>query len=498
MEMTVTSTDWATILPAVCVILAGLVVVGVDIVLKGSNRLLLALISFAGLGGAAALLVNHVRGGVEPVRGFWGAMVLDDMAVFLSIAIVAATALLVFISPVDIERRRIAFGEYYGLLLISAAAMMMLVGSNDWVTLFLNLEILSLGVYVLTGITRRNPRSNEAAVKYLVTGAFSTGFLLLGMAYLYGVTGTIHLDEMGKALAAGADSPLLAVGFGLILVGFAFKVGAAPFHMWVPDVYEGAPTSTTAFMSVTVKAAGVGALMRVLLTVGASRPDLWSDLLWALAVLTMIVGNLLAVQQQSVKRMLAFSGIAHTGYALMALATMHGTDGTLNTQGASAALFYLFVYTFMTLGAFAFLVYLGHEVQGKNHTEWQDAEHIDDFAGLADRRPWAAIAMTIFLISLAGMPPTAGFLGKYWLFKSAVDNGHVIIAVIGVLTSLVSWYYYLRVVVTMYMREPGLADEKPDPTIGFVVATTAALTVLFGLQPGAFLALAERSVELLK
>src|SRR5687768_302991 len=220
MEMTVTSTDWATILPAVCVIAAGLLVVGVDIVLKGSNRLLLALISFAGLGGAASLLVNHVRGGVEPVRGFWGAMVLDDMAVFLSIAIVAATALLVFISPVDIERRRIAFGEYYGLLLISAAAMMMLVGSNDWVTLFLNLEILSLGVYVLTGITRRNPRSNEAAVKYLVTGAFSTGFLLLGMAYLYGVTGTIHLDEMGKALAEGAESPLLAVGFGLVLVGF--------------------------------------------------------------------------------------------------------------------------------------------------------------------------------------------------------------------------------------------------------------------------------------
>jgi NADH-quinone oxidoreductase subunit N len=239
---------------------------------------------------------------------------------------------------------------------------------------------------------------------------------------------------------------------GMLLVGFAFKIAAVPFHMWVPDVYEGAPTTTTAFMAVTVKAAGIGALMRVLLVAAHSRPDLWADVLWWMAVATMVVGNLLAVQQQSVKRMLACSGIAHTGYALVALATMAGTDGSLSTEGAKAALFYVLGYTFMTLGAFAFLVYMGHEVQGKGRVEWQDGEHSDDLAGLADRRPWAAAAMSLFLVSLAGIPPTAGFFGKFWVFRAAIEQGHVPLAVIGILASLVSVYYYLRVVIAMYMR----------------------------------------------
>jgi NADH-quinone oxidoreductase subunit N len=453
-----------------------------------------------GLGAAATLLILRFRAGAPPAVGFSNSLVLDDLAAFLSLAIVAATGLLVAVAPVDIRRRHIDFGEYYGLLLLSAASMMFLVASNDFIMLFLNLEILSLAMYVLTGVTRLNPRSNEAAVKYLVTGAFATGFLLFGMALLYGATGTIRLDAIGVSLAAGNASPMLPVGVGLLLVGFGFKIGAVPFHMWVPDVYEGAPTTTTAFMSVTVKAAGVGALIRVLLIAVASRPDLWADLLWALAVLTMVVGNLLALRQNSVKRMLAFSSVAHTGYALVALATMqHSGPGPFSTVGASAAVFYLFVYTFMTLGAFMFLVYLGHQVTVPGRApEWQDAEHIDDLAGLAERRPWAAFAMTIFMISLAGVPPTAGFFGKFYLFKAAVDQGHWVLAIIGVLASLVSLYYYLRVVVAMYMKDPGLTDETPDARAGLVVALTAAITLALGVQPTVFLDWAARSISLLR
>jgi NADH-quinone oxidoreductase subunit N len=377
--------------------------------------------------------------------------------------------------------------------------MMLLVASNDLLMIFLNLEILSLALYVLTGITRRNPRSNEASMKYLVTGGFATGFLLFGVALLYGATGSIRLDQIGHALATGTDSSLLAAGFGLLLVGFAFKIGAVPFHMWVPDVYEGAPTTTTAFMSVTVKAAGVGALARVLLIAAPTRADLWADLLWWMALATMVVGNLLAIQQQSVKRMLAFSSVAHTGYALVALATMSGVNGTFSSQGAAAALYYLLVYTFMTLGAFLLLVYMGHEVKvpGRDTPEWQDGEHIDDLAGMADRHPWAALAMTIFMISLGGIPPTAGFLGKFMLFSAAVDQGHVGLVVIGVLASLVSLYYYLRVVVAMYMRDAVATDDVTSRSVGAVVAVAALATVFFGVQPGLLLYWAERSIHAL-
>lgn len=495
--MTFSAADQAALLPALLVVLAGLLAVGVDVFVPGGkSRWPLIALSYTGIVAAMWVLVDRLSHGAAPVRAFGGSLVLDDMAAFLSVAILAATALLLFSSDVDTRRRHVAFGEYYGLVMFASAAMMLLVGSNDFLMIFLTLETLSISLYVLTGITRRNPRSNEAAVKYLVTGAFATGFLVMGMALLYGATGTIQLDAIGKALQGGNHSPLLATGFGLVLVGFAFKIGAAPFHMWVPDVYEGAPTTTTAFMSVTVKAAGVGALVRVLLTAAGSRPDLWADLLWWMAVLTMIVGNLLALQQTSVKRMLAFSSVAHTGYALVALATMQGTDGTFSSQGAGAALFYLLVYTFMTLGAFVFLVYVGHEVTtpGRDRVEWQDGEQLDDLAGLAERRPWAAVAMTIFLVSLGGIPPTAGFFGKFYLFQSAVQQGHVTLAVIGVLASLVSLYYYLRVVVWMYMKDPVETDDQADGTVGFVVLTTAAATVALGVLPGIFLAAAARSI----
>jgi NADH-quinone oxidoreductase subunit N len=493
--MTFTIDDLWALLPALLLIGAGLLAVAVDLSFKGRNALVPLVLSLTGVGGAMGLIVQMLYAGGGGIRGFDGIIVFDDLTGVLSLGICAATMLTVAIAPVDSFRRKTNFGELYALLLISAAAMILLLASNDFMLVFINLEVLSIAMYVLTGITRRNPRSNEAALKYLVTGGFATGFLLMGVALLYGATGTIRLEEIGGSLATGNTSPLLPIAFGMLLVGFGFKIGAAPFHMWIPDVYEGAPTSMTAFMSVAVKAAATGSLIRVLLIAGAARADLWAPVLWWVALLTMFVGNILAIQQRSVKRMLALSSVAHTGYALVALATMQGSGGKgFDSDGAAAVVFYLFVYTFMTLGAFQFLVYMGHEVKTPSGPEWQDAESIDDLAGLGWRRPWAAAAMTVFLLSLAGIPPTAGFLGKFYLFKAAVDQGHWQLAVLGVMASLVSLYYYVGVVVAMYMKPARSTDEQPRTAIGGVIALTAVLTLGLGLAPGVLLDWAARSI----
>ena len=269
--------------------------------------------------------------------------------------------------------------------------------------------------------------------------------------------------------------------------------------MWVPDVYEGAPTSITAFMSVAVKAAGLGVLIRILLVSLAGRPELWVDLLWFMAIATMFVGNLLALHQDSVKRMLAYSSVAHTGYALVGLVALHGADGTWSTDGAAAVVFYMVVYTLMTLGAFAFLIYVGHTVEhpDRDRDEWQDAEHIDDLAGLASRRPWAAVGMTVLLVSLAGIPPTAGFFGKFFVFGAAVAQGYTTLAIIGVIASLVSLYYYLRPVVWMFIKEPIHTDELPARSVGWVVLATVVATLALGVQPSYLVTFAMRSVQLL-
>jgi NADH-quinone oxidoreductase subunit N len=537
--MNVGMLDWLALAPSLIVLLGGILVVGIDLLLTPTavalphpegamgghtdphgtphatphatplgdhghvhalapGRGLLVAVSFASILVPAVMLLQRLRLDRPVIVAFQESFVLDPMASYLSLAVLAATGMLLVSAEVDTRRRRIAFGEYYGLLLVCASSMMMLVGSNDFLMIFLNLEILSLALYVLTGITRRNPRSNEAAMKYLVTGGFATGFLLMGVAFLYGGSGSIALADIGTALAANPDSALLKLGFGFVLVGFGFKIGAVPFHMWVPDVYEGAPTTTTAFMSVTVKAASIGALIRVLLVSAESHPEIWADLLWWIAAVTMVLGNLLALQQSSVKRMLAYSSVAHTGYALVALATMLDTDGSFSSLGAASALFYLLVYTFMTLGAFMVLVYMGHEVGAPGHEpEWQDAEAFDDLAGMGTRHPWAALAMTLFLVSLGGIPPTAGFFGKFTIFMAAVERGHVLLAVIGVLASLVSLYYYLRVVVVMYMREPVATDEKPHASVGLAVGLAALGTVLLGVLPSTWWEWATRAIAAL-
>ena len=498
--MNVTALDWLTLLPALIVMLTGFVVVGVDLFRSDENhpRGHLAVLSIGGVLGSAWVLFQRLATGRPPLRGFDGAIVLDDTACVLSLAVLAATGLLMVGAEADTRRRKIAFGEYHGLVLVASSGLMLLVAANDFLTVFLSLEIVSLALYVLTGITRKSPRTNEAAVKYLVTGAFATCFLLLGISFLYGGSGTIQYEALGAVMAHN-DSALLTIGFGLVMVGFAFKIGAVPFHQWVADVYEGAPTSTTAYMSVTVKAAGVGALARVLTTVAPDRPDLWGDLLYWVAIATMVLGNLLAIGQTSVKRMLAYSSVAHTGYALVALATMVDTTGHVTSVTLPGMVFYLFGYTFMTLGAFTVLVYLGHEVKrADGSVEWQDAETFADLAGVARRRPWAAFAMTLFVISLGGIPPTVGFVGKYLVFSAAVAQGHWALAIVGVLASLVSLFYYLQVVVAMYMAEPVSEDEVPNRQIGAVVTLAALATLLLGILPATVVDWASRAVNLLR
>jgi NADH-quinone oxidoreductase subunit N len=312
------------------------------------------------------------------------------------------------------------------------------------------------------------------------------------MALLYGATGSLQIPEIGAKIHDGAAEPrsLVTTGFVLLTIGLAFKVGAVPFHQWVPDVYEGAPTSVTAFMSVAVKAAGFGALLRLLLVAGRPESGEWGALVWGLAIATMVVGNLLAVVQSSVKRMLAYSSIAHTGYVLAAVASLRGpgaTDSGLSETGAAAA-YYLFVYTFMTLGAFAFLIYAG---RGE-----KDAEEFTDFAGLAKRKPWSALMMTVFMLSLAGIPPTAGFFGKFLMFKAMLGAGEYTLVIVGVLSSAVSVYYYLRVVVAMYMKPEREGAEAPRLgfNAGLVVLACTLFTLVLGVYPSRFLVLSYQSI----
>jgi NADH-quinone oxidoreductase subunit N len=406
--MSLTQTDLLSILPALALMAGAFVAVGGCAFVKPEKRQRFAERT-SGFSIAFSLTTVLLRISAPAIEGFHGAVRLDNMALFLSLAILAATGLTVVLSTDIRKEREIPHGEYAGLLLLAASGMMVLVESADLITFFIALEILSLALYALAGMYRRDPRSNEAAIKYFVMGAFASGFLLYGMAFLYGATGSVSIAEIGRRVSSATATPasFVTLGFAMVTIGLAFKVGAVPFHQWVPDVYEGAPTAVTAFMSVSVKAAGFGGLLRILLQAAGPDGAAWGSVVWGIALATMVAGNLLAIGQRSVKRMLAYSSVAHAGTILVAVAAL-GSGTLARESAASAALFYLFVYTFMTLGAFAFLIY---------------AEESEDLAGLAKRRPWAALAMTVFLMSLAGIPPTAGFFGKFLIFRAALEAG---------------------------------------------------------------------------
>lgn len=368
-----------------------------------------------------------------------------------------------YLSEVDIHH-----GEFYALLLLATAGMMLLVAATDLLVLFLGLELMSIPIYVLAGFDRRKLRSNESALKYFLVGSFASGLLLYGMALVYGTTGALDFAQIRAAFPAA--NPLALIGLGLLVVGFAFKVSSVPFHQWTPDVYEGAPAAVTAYMSITVKTAAFAALLRLLAEAFGDAVTRLQDLFWVLAAVTIVVGNVMATIQTNLKRLLAYSSVAHAGYLLIGFAV-----GT--AESVTAVLFYLLGYLFMNLGAFAVLVALA--------TGGRDCEEIDDLSGLARSRPGLAALLTLFAVSLAGIPGTVGFAAKFFLFKSAVDAGLIGLTIIAVLGSLISVYYYLRLPVVMYMREPGAARLRPEAaTLELVVLAVCAVAVLaLGIFP---------------
>jgi NADH-quinone oxidoreductase subunit N len=406
-------------------------------------------------------------------RGQWysNLWIVDDYAIFLSFVFLLIAALTILTSIDYLRRENLNHPEFYALLLFATAGMLMMVGSNELMMMFLGLEILSIATYVMAGFRRSDLKSNESALKYFLLGSFSSAFFLYGVALIFGATGSTNLIGIAQSLrSAEIQLSLVELSAALMLIALCFKVAVAPFHIWTPDVYEGAPTPVTGFMSVGPKAAGFAVLFRVFLTAFPSIRDQWSSAIWFIAVLTMILGNVIAVVQPNIKRMLAYSSIAHAGYVTVAFAAM-------SDRGVSAALFYLLAYSLMNLGGFAIVAMLGR-------TE-DKLVNLTDYAGLGARRPGLAAVFSLFLLSLAGVPGTAGFAGKFFIFRAVLESRLVWLAVIGVITTVVSFYYYLYVIVQMYMREP--KEEFSDVGIpaGFKVAlfVTAAATLYIGILP---------------
>lgn len=385
-----------------------------------------------------------------------------------------------------LEREGLLAPEYYPLILLATAGMMFLSGAEDLIVLFLGLEVMSVAVYVLAGYNRANASSAEAALKYFLIGAFASGFLLYGIALVYGATGTTNLSLIGAQLAGGSLSLMAALGLGLLLIGFGFKVAAVPFHMWAPDVYDGAPTPVTGFMATGVKAAAFVALVRVLVEAFPSAEQLWQPVVYWMAIASMVVGNLVALAQRTLKRMLAYSSIAHAGYLLAAV-----WPGSRLSAGA--VLLYLMAYVVTTLATFGFLAALGRGGE-------RDVTY-DDIAGLATRRPWIAVGLSVCMLSLLGFPGTFGFIGKWYILSAIVAEGQTILAIVVVLTSVVSAGYYLPVIMAMYMKpaasEESHATTRLWPAAAGAVAVSVIAVVLFGLWPAGALDVAGRSASTL-
>jgi len=468
------------IVPMACVTAAGIAAMVAEAFRDPGERMPIAGLGVVGLIGAAiasVLLWNHDASS-------FGVVVADNFGLFVTgILIVVGLLSLAFSGPA-IERERLPGGEYYALMLFAVAGMMLMATATDLVVIFLALEVLSLAVYVLTGIRRDSPVATEAALKYFLLGAFSSAFFLYGIALTYGLAGSTRLDRIGSLMAAQALAPtpmqLLALGF--LLVGFAFKVSAVPFHMWTPDAYEGAPSAVTGFMSTGVKAAAFAAFVRVFLAAFDPLRHEWWIVLWVIAAATMIVGTVVGVSQTNVKRMLAYSSIAHGGYLLVALLSA-------NDVGKGAVLFYLLAYAVTNLGAFGVIAVL-ESAEGAN-------DQVRDYAGLWDAHPVLAALMTLFLLSLGGFPPLAGFIAKWYVFSAAVKAGYTGLAIIGVLTSVVSVFFYLRIVVMMYMTP---ADSPPRlPSVpkaaGLALVVSAILVFYLGILPTRVLDWAAASIS---
>ncbi len=465
--ITIPAFNVTPILPEIFLSVLAMVLLLINVFAPNGKKSYLGYISFIGVV-ATGVLVGAGWGGY--IESFSGTVVLDNFATFFKMIFLVAAGLAILISDQYMEREGCNHGELYPLILFTVVGMMLMASGTDMMVIFLGLEVMSVSLYVLAGFNRKNIKSNEAGLKYFLLGAFSTGFLLYGMALTYGATGTTKISKIAVAvgqMSLPSSNIMLVAGMLLMLTGFAFKVAAAPFHMWTPDVYEGAPTPMTAFMSAGPKAAGFAAALRIFLVALPTLQVEWSQVLWVLAVVTMTVGNITALRQDNIKRMLAYSSIAHAGYCLVGFAAGNGT-------GTAGILFYMLSYAFMNIGAFAIVILIGKKGESNGN--------VQDFAGFGAKHPVLAVAMTIFLFSLAGMPPTAGFIGKFYLFSGAIQKGYIWLAVIGVLNSAASVYYYLRVMVYMYMKDS--TEEFDWMQLTAPVALCIAISVIGSLIPG--------------
>jgi NADH-quinone oxidoreductase subunit N len=455
----------------------------IDLFIPRNHKGWTALLAALGLLLSISLFIVQGR---EAISGFNGMVIYDGFSTFLNVLILGSGLAAIALAYDYLKRMEIERGEYYTLLLFSIGGMMLMAQANDLIVVFLALELLSIPLYVLAGFARPRFESEEASIKYFLIGAFSGGFEVFGIALVFGASGSTNLTTIFTAIRGNiADIPLLTVGAALILVGLGFKIAAVPFHMWTPDVYVGSPSAVTGFMSVGAKVGGFAALLRIFVS---AFPILAADMttvLWAISALTMFFGNVVAMAQSNIKRMLAYSSIANTGYILMALVP-YG-NSSVSTGTIAAGIFYLVAYAFMTLGAWAVVIMLeGPDGQGLK---------LDDYAGLGRKHPLLAASMTIFMLSFVGVPPTLGFMGKFYLFRIVIQGGYLGLALIGVFTTLLSAYYYLRLVVIMYMRE-GAPVARLNFWTQFTAVVSAIMIIVLTVTAEPLLNLAARALLL--
>ena len=475
-----TQIDFYILLPLTVLTVWACVLLLLDLFIPKDRKGITAFLAALGLAVTLGFTISQIG---REGTAFNGMVTLDGFSTFINVLILISGLFGIALAYGYIKRMGIDRGEYYVLMLFSITGMMLMAQAADLIIIFLALELLSIPLYVLAAFARPNLQSEEAGVKYFLLGAFATGFVVYGTALVFGATGTTSLSGIFFAASTRTPSLLLTIGAALLLVGFGFKVAAVPFHMWTPDVYQGAPTAVTAFMSSGAKIAGFAALLRVFATAFPSLSADITNVLWALAALTMVVGNLTAISQTNIKRLLAYSSIAHAGYILMAFVP-YGNKEVMPVSIA-AGLFYLVSYAITNFGSWGVVIAL-EKAEGKGL-------EIADYAGLAKKYPALALAMTVFMLSFIGFPPTLGMVGKFYLFRAVIAGGYSGLAIIGVVTSLVSAYYYLRVVVNMYMREGDPVTER-EPGLAFTITLTAVATVILSFVPQVIFLLASTAV----
>ncbi len=473
------ASDMALIVPELFLTAAGLVLLIMATVVPRAQEKQIALWSIASLVVTGVLLAIPASSGQAARSAFGGMFAADGFALFFKVLILAAVVVTILFSLRFVGESPYPSGEYYGLLLFATVGMMFMVSGTHLISIYVALELMALSQYVLAGYFKRETKSIEAAAKYFILGAFSSGILLYGLSLVYGATGSLFLAGVAKSIIAGPKSPLLVLGIILVACGLFFKIASAPFHVWAPDVYEGAPTPISAFFAVGPKLAAYAIFARIFFSGFGPNSSDWTPIIAASAALTMVVGNVGALMQQNVKRMLGYSSVGHAGYALLGLLAYGSKD-----FGLSSILIYLTAYALMNLGAFGLVILL--------ETKGYAGESVDDFNGLARKNPLAAGVMVLFLLSLAGIPPTAGFVGKYLLFSAAMQAGWAWLSLLAVLMSAVSLFYYFRIVRAMYLVEgTGELRWKEEPAVAVAILVCAAGTLAVGVYPQPLIALAK-------